>query len=66
MESWEPTEKNIEAIDEKAWQLTQSSNTKGQKLEQDWDTLLSLANENGRTKDKKDMAKVWKEKKESA
>ena len=44
----------IESIAEKAWQITQSSDTKGKNLEQ---TMLSLAKENGCTKDKEDMAK---------
>ena len=50
-------ERKIESIAEKAWQLTQSSNTKGQTLKQDWDTSMSLAKENGWTKDTENMAK---------
>ena len=64
METWEPAERKIEAIAEKAWQLTQRSDTQGKNLEQDWDSFLRLAKESGRTKDIEEMAKVWKDKKE--
>ena len=49
---WEPTVKKTESVAD-ALQLSQSSNTKQ-------DTLLSLAEEHGWTKDVEDMAKVWK------
>ena len=32
-------------------------------MEQDWDSLSNLAKENGRSKDKEGMVKIWKEKK---
>ena len=44
--------------------MTQSIDTKGPTQEQDWDMVL--ANENGWTKDKGDMGKVWKESKEKS
>ena len=53
MENLEPAEREIEALTEKAWQLTWGSNTSGQHLEEDWDTLLSLAKENGWSKKKR-------------
>ena len=50
-DAWEPTASKTEAISETALQLSQSSNTKGQHLEQYRDSLLSLAKEHGWTKD---------------
>ena len=44
---------------EKAWQLSQRINTKGKKLEQVWDSVLSLAKDNGWEKDKEEMTRFW-------
>ena len=57
-ETWEPTARKTEAIAEKAWHISQSSNTKREAFQQDWDGLLSL--ERGWEKDIDDMVKVWK------
>ena len=35
MESWEPTEKKVDSIAEKAWQMNQSSESKGKT----WSTI---------------------------
>ena len=50
MESWEPTEKNIDSMYEKAWQVNRSSDKKGKNLEPDWERLLSRAKEHGWSK----------------
>ena len=49
---------------DKAWQLIQSSDTKGKQQERDWDSFLGMAKENAWTEDIEDMGKVWKAKKE--
>ena len=46
-------------IAEKAWQVSRSSDTRGQKLEQDWGGLLNLAKENGWAKDREEISKFW-------
>ena len=58
-ESWEPTENRFHVRN--GLEINQRSYTKGRNLEQDWDTVLSAAKENGWTKDKDDMTNFWKE-----
>ena len=45
LESWESAKRHIEAMAGKAWQLTQSSGTKGKNLEQDSENFLNMAKE---------------------
>ena len=59
IETWETTQRTIVAITEKVWKLSQRSDTKGNNLEQDWDSFMNLAKEYGWTRDPEDMAKVW-------
>ena len=61
--TWEPTASEPEVPAEKTWQLSQSSNTHGHIF---WNkTGMSLDKKHGCTKDVDDMAKAWKEWKES-
>ena len=60
--TWDPTARKTEAIAEKAWQLSQSNNTKGQQVAQDWNIHL-MAKENGWSKDKEGTNKICTEKK---
>ena len=45
--------KEVDSIEEKAWQLNQSNETTRKNLEHDWDTLMTLATEFGRDKKSK-------------
>ena len=47
----------------KAWKLKQSSETKSQNLEHDWDEVMTLAKELGWSKAEDEMSRSWKEKK---
>ena len=60
-ETWEPTARKTEAFADKARLLAQISHTRGQILEQDWGTLLSLAKENRWSEDRENVTKVWME-----
>ena len=51
-------------IAEKAWQMKQTGDVKGKNPEKTWTLCCAPAKENGRAKDKEDMATVWKEMKE--
>ena len=47
METKDPPERKFEAIAEKVWRLSQSTDAKGHTLERDWDSVLRLAREPG-------------------
>ena len=53
--AWESAERKTERVAEKAWQLSQGSNTKSQNLDQDLEGLMDLVKENDWDKDKAEM-----------
>ena len=57
METWEPTERKVEAISENG--SCPKAKAKGENLLQEWDTFVCLAKECGRKKGIKDTAEVW-------
>ena len=59
--TWEPTARKTKAKAEKGWCWHKAATRRDKHLEQDWDTLPSLAKEHGWTKDIEEMTKIWKE-----